>query len=136
MMVVFSYIGAIAVILILVGAFTWAAISIKERIEESKPFREAYKKYHKNKKEKKNKRLEKNMRYHLKNYPCSEFLYNALHYIKIGDLDTAYEEVCWAIMRSGCQLREEASIIFDQIKENERNSDNEPFLKIKEEKDE
>ena len=136
MMIVFSYIGEIVVIFILVAAFTWAALSIKEQIRLSKPYREAYNKYRKNKKEKTNKRNEKHMGQHLREYPCSEFLYNALHFIKVGNLDAAYEEVCWAIMRSGCKLSEEASVIFNQIKENERNSDNEPFLKIKEEKDE
>lgn len=136
MIVVFSYIGGITVILILVSAFTWAVLSIKEQIRLSKPYREAYNKYRKNKKEKTNKRNEKHMGQHLREYPCSEFLYDALYYIKIGDLDAAYEEICWAIMRSGCELREGASVIFNQINENERNPDNEPFLKIKAEKDE
>ena len=135
-MIVFSYIGAIVVILILVAAFTWAVLSIKEQIRLSKPYREAYNKYRKNKKEKTNKRNEKHMGQHLREYPCSEFLYNALRFIKFGNLDAAYEEVCWAIMRSGCELREDVSIIFNQIKENEKDHNNEPFLKIKEEKDE
>lgn len=40
----------------------------------------------------------------LSNYPCSDYLHNALHFIANGKPQVAYDEVCWAIIKSGGTL--------------------------------
>ena len=40
-------------------------------------------------------------------YPCSDYLHNALHFISQGKIDAAYDEICHAIIRSGGKLTEE-----------------------------
>lgn len=37
-------------------------------------------------------------------YPCSDYLHNALHFISQGKTDAAYDEICHAIIRSGGKL--------------------------------
>ena len=43
----------------------------------------------------------------LNEYPCSDFLHSALHLLKQGKVDAAYDEICYAIIRSGGKLTEE-----------------------------
>lgn len=40
-------------------------------------------------------------------YPCSDYLHNALHFIAQGKIDVAYDEICHAIISSGGELTEE-----------------------------
>lgn len=40
-------------------------------------------------------------------YPCDVYLHNALRFIKDGKPDVAYEEICWAIVKSGGELSDE-----------------------------
>lgn len=40
-------------------------------------------------------------------YPCDVFLHNALRFIKEGKTDVAYNEICWAIVKSGGELLDE-----------------------------
>lgn len=37
-------------------------------------------------------------------YPCSDYLHNALRFISQGKTDAAYDEICHAIIRSGGKL--------------------------------
>lgn len=37
-------------------------------------------------------------------YPCSDYLHNALHFISQGKIDAAYDEICHVIIRSGGKL--------------------------------
>lgn len=49
-------------------------------------------------------------------YPCSVFLHNALRFISEGKSDIAYEEICWALKRSGGELLEEEKKKFEELK--------------------
>lgn len=40
----------------------------------------------------------------LNEYPCSDYLHNALHFIIQGEIDVAYDEICNAIITSGGEL--------------------------------
>nr|DAH86710.1 MAG TPA: CRM1 / Exportin repeat 3 [Caudoviricetes sp.] len=51
----------------------------------------------------------------LNKYPCSVYLQNALRFITEKEYDTAYSEVCWAIIKSGGKLTEEQEKIFKNI---------------------
>ena len=48
-------------------------------------------------------------------YPCSDYLHNALKFISISEPDVAYEEICHALLRSGDKLSHEEEIIFKAI---------------------
>ncbi len=50
-------------------------------------------------------------------YPCSCFLHNALRFISEGKPDVAYEEICWALMKSGEELCQEEKMIFEKLRE-------------------
>ena len=50
-------------------------------------------------------------------YPCSCFLHNALRFISEGETDIAYEEICWALMKSGEELSPEERTIFEKLRE-------------------
>ena len=52
----------------------------------------------------------------LSRYPCSAFLHNALSFISQNKPEVAYEEICYAIKRSGGVLTEEENRIFENIK--------------------
>lgn len=51
----------------------------------------------------------------LNQYPCNVYLQNALRYIMNKEYDTAYLEICWAIIKSGGKLTKEQEIIFKDI---------------------
>lgn len=56
-------------------------------------------------------------------YPCSVFLHNALRFITEGKPEVAYEEICWALVRSGAELSKEEKTRFEELrvlKERER----------------
>lgn len=55
-------------------------------------------------------------------YPCSYYLHNALHMLMVGDSDSAYDEVCWAIIKSGGQLRTSEEN-YKKILKNERGNE-------------
>ena len=57
----------------------------------------------KNKQEK----LEEQLNRKLSNYPCDAYLHNALFFITNGKPEVAYDEICWAIMKSGGTLTAE-----------------------------
>lgn len=43
----------------------------------------------------------------LNDYPCSDYLHDALRFLREGNVDAAYDEICWAITKSGGELTEE-----------------------------
>ena len=51
----------------------------------------------------------------LNQYPCSVYLQNALRFITEKEYDTAYSEICWAIIKSGGKLTEEQEKTFKNI---------------------
>ena len=50
----------------------------------------------------------------LSNYPCINFLHNALRFLSENKTDVAYTEICHAIMKSGGNLTEKEKIEFDK----------------------
>ena len=48
-------------------------------------------------------------------YPCNIYLQNALRWITEKEYDIAYDEICWAIIKSGGKLTEEQRKIFLNI---------------------
>ena len=56
----------------------------------------------------------------LNEYPCDVYLHNALRFIADGKLQIAYEEICYAIIKSGGELTE-AESQFDVSKINTNN---------------
>ena len=48
-------------------------------------------------------------------YPCVDYLHNALLFISYGNSESAYSEICHAIMKSGGELREDERKHFDKI---------------------
>jgi hypothetical protein len=48
----------------------------------------------------------------LSDYPCEDFLHNALTLINKAEFDAAYNEICWAIIKSGGTLTEKERKIF------------------------
>ena len=53
----------------------------------------------------------------LNQYPCNVYLQNALRFITEKEYDTAYSEICWAIIKSGGNLTEEQEKIFKNNKQ-------------------
>lgn len=53
-------------------------------------------------------------------YPCSDYLHNALRFIMNNKADVAYEEICHALIRSGDKLSEEEEKIFKEIQDKYR----------------
>lgn len=51
--------------------------------------------------------MRKNKNKLLNDYPCSDYLHNALCFLREGNVDAAYDEICWAITKSGGELTEE-----------------------------
>ena len=51
--------------------------------------------------------MERSREEKLRNYPCSDYLHNALRFISEGKPQVAYDEICHAIIRSGGCLAEE-----------------------------
>lgn len=51
----------------------------------------------------------------LNQYPCNVYLQNALRFIVNKEYNTAYSEICWAIIKSGGKLTEEQEKIFKDI---------------------
>lgn len=51
----------------------------------------------------------------LNQYPCNVYLQNALRFITEKKYDTAYSEICWAIIKSGAKLTKEQEKIFKKI---------------------
>lgn len=50
-------------------------------------------------------------------YPCIDYLHNALHFLKRGKADVTYSEICHAIIRSGAELNSEEKAEFKRIRE-------------------
>ena len=40
-------------------------------------------------------------------YPCSVYLHNALRFLSEKNFDVAYEEICYALLKSGDELSAE-----------------------------
>lgn len=53
-------------------------------------------------------------------YPCSVYLHNALWFISEGKSNAAYEEICWAILKSGGKLTDDERKKFDEISSRRR----------------
>lgn len=51
----------------------------------------------------------------LSEYPCEDYLHNALRFLANGNTDSAYTEICFAMMKAGAELREEEKRKFDQL---------------------
>ncbi len=51
----------------------------------------------------------------LAEYPCEDYLHNALRFLANGNTDSAYTEICFAMMKAGAELREEEKGKFDQL---------------------
>ena len=51
----------------------------------------------------------------LAEYPCEDYLHNALRFLANGNTDSAYTEICYAMMKAGAELREEEKRKFDQL---------------------
>ena len=49
-------------------------------------------------------------------YPCSDYLHNALKFLMNNNPDDAYEEICNALIRSGDKLSEKEEEFFKEIK--------------------
>lgn len=52
----------------------------------------------------------------MREYPCEDYLHNALRFMAEGKPDIAYEEVCHALLRCGVELRPEESKIFNVLR--------------------
>ena len=50
-------------------------------------------------------------------YPCEDYLHHALKYLQDGANCGAYTEICWALIKSGAELKEEERKIFEKYKE-------------------
>lgn len=50
-------------------------------------------------------------------YPCSNYLHNALSFISDNKPDVAYEEICHALLRSGDKLSIKEEEQFNKIRE-------------------
>lgn len=50
-------------------------------------------------------------------YPCSTYLHNALYFISVNNPDAAYEEICYALLKSGDKLSSEEKELFNKIQE-------------------
>lgn len=50
-------------------------------------------------------------------YPCDSYLRNALHFIANGEQESAYEEICYAIIRSGGELSDEERRRFEMLRQ-------------------
>lgn len=48
-------------------------------------------------------------------YPCVVYLHNALRFIDEKNLDVAYEEICYALLKSGNKLSVEEKTKFENI---------------------
>lgn len=51
----------------------------------------------------------------LNQYPCNVYLRNALQFIEDRKYDTAYSEICWAVLKSGEKLTKDQEKIFKDI---------------------
>lgn len=51
----------------------------------------------------------------LRRYPCDAYLKNALHFIEVGEIDDAYLEICWAIVKSGGELAGKEKKKFNEL---------------------
>lgn len=64
---------------------------------------------------KKNKSDKKQLK-ELKKYPCDCYLSNALYFIETGEIDVAYKEICYAILRSGGKLSDSQLKKFNELR--------------------
>lgn len=62
-------------------------------------------------------KLRRKLKNRYSEYPCDMFLHNALRFIQNGKSEVAYEEICWAIIKSGGELTEEERKYFPPTKE-------------------
>lgn len=51
----------------------------------------------------------------LRQYPCDAYLHSAIYFINKKDYDTAYREICYAIMKSGGELSENEMKKFKEL---------------------
>ena len=49
-------------------------------------------------------------------YPCAVFLHNALRFLTEGKVCTAYEEICWALVKAGEELNAEERAVFKELR--------------------
>lgn len=53
----------------------------------------------------------------LKEYPCENYLHNALRFLSLDKPNVAYTEICFAICKSGGNLTEREKERFDMLAE-------------------
>jgi hypothetical protein len=49
-------------------------------------------------------------------YPCADFLHNALHFLARNKPEVTYGEICYALLKSGNKLTDEEQKIFDNYR--------------------
>lgn len=49
-------------------------------------------------------------------YPCADFLHNALHFLARNKPEFTYGEICYALLKSGNKLTDEEQKIFDNYR--------------------
>lgn len=64
-------------------------------------------------------KLKRNKRF--SRYPCEDYLHNALKYLQDGANCDAYTEICWALIKSGAELKEDEREIFEKYQERFQN---------------
>lgn len=49
-------------------------------------------------------------------YPCSDYLHNALKFLSDNEPNVAYEEICHALLRAGDKLSDKEKETFENIR--------------------
>lgn len=49
-------------------------------------------------------------------YPCADFLHNALHFLARNKPEVTYGEICYVLLKSGNKLTDEEQKIFDNYR--------------------
>lgn len=59
----------------------------------------------------------------LRRYPCDVFLHNALMFLKERKVEIAYDEICYAIIKSGGELTTEEQAYREIFREKEKQNE-------------
>lgn len=51
----------------------------------------------------------------LSEYPCADYLHNALRFLEEGHNTNAYTEICYAVIKSGGKLDEHEEYVFKKL---------------------
>lgn len=61
------------------------------------------------------KKLKRNKKF--SQYPCEDYLHNALRFLQGGANCGAYTAICWALIKSGAELNEEEKKVFERYQD-------------------